>query len=58
MKMAEKTKRNNAELEKRIAAFTESSDLAPTLLLRTIEKWRHLQAGASDKKSPAYSSEQ
>jgi hypothetical protein len=55
--MPKKTGTGNAEIEKRVAAFTESTRLSPTSLLQTIETWRRLQAGASDKKSPLYSQE-
>jgi hypothetical protein len=57
MKMPKKTGTGNAELEKRVAAFTESSGLSRTSLLQTIDTWRRLQAGASEKKSPLYSQE-
>jgi hypothetical protein len=56
--MPKKTGTGNAEIEKNVAAFTEASGLSPTSQLQTLETWRRLQAGASEKKSPAYSTEQ
>jgi|GEM_PF-5219703 RNase adaptor protein for sRNA GlmZ degradation len=55
--MTKKSRTGNAELDIRVAAFTESSGLSPTSLLQTIETWRRLQSGASAKKSPLYSQE-
>jgi hypothetical protein len=37
--------------------FTESSGVSHSVLQRLIEKWRRLQSGASDRKSPGYSQE-
>jgi hypothetical protein len=43
------------EIKEKIKEFTETSGLSRDALLRLIEKWRHLQSGASDKKTPGYS---
>jgi hypothetical protein len=38
--------------------FAASSDLPTSVLQRLIEKWRCLQSGASDKKTPGYSNQE
>jgi hypothetical protein len=40
---------------KTLQSFIEASDLSRDALLRLIERWRRLQSGASDKKTPGYS---
>ena len=41
----------------RIVKFIENSGLSRAGLLKLLEKWRRLQSGESDKKTPSYSGE-
>jgi hypothetical protein len=56
--MPAKLNEHPEELQKRVAVYAAASGLSRAALLGAIETWRRLQSGASETKSPAYSSEQ